>query len=266
MTRAFVLAGVLLAMSSPAGARTPAQVLEEASNQFAYGKYAEVVNLLRPVVERGLLPDRADRIEALRLYGVCLHLTGRRVAAVHAFRALVLEDPKVRLDPRLVPPEVVAAFEAVRQERLRELREAQRRAQRPRYAVLNLIPSAGQFQNGHWRKGAVVLTAELALLAANLASYYLLRSPSLRQADGTFIERDAGGQVVSDRRGLAKALMGINYASLGLLLGTVVYGFVDGFVYHGKARRARARLLRDDLVVVPIPTAGGAGLGLGMTF
>jgi len=253
-----------LALSAPAAAaRTPTQVLEEASNQFAYGKFAEVVTLLRPVVERGLLPERADRLEALRLYGVCLHLTGRRAAAIQTFRALVLEDPRFRLDPRLVPPEVVAAFEAVRRARILELRTA---TPRPRYAVLNLIPSAGQFQNGHTVKGAVVLSVELGLLAANLASYYLLRSPTLRQADGTFIERDAGGQVVHDRRGVAKALMGINYASLGLLLGTVVYGIVDGFVYHGRAKRARERLLRDDLVVVPIPTEGGAGIGLGLTF
>jgi hypothetical protein len=193
------------------------------------------------------------------------------------FRSLIDLAPQTRLDPRLVQPEVVAAFERLRQPHLRRLGERARRAQQKRralarraldrrWAILNVIPSAGQFQNGHWRKGLVLLSVELGLLAANLTSYYLLRSTSLRQRDGTFVERDADGNVLHDRRGLARALMGINYASLGLLLGTLVYGMVDGFYFHFRHNGRLRRIIERPLAVTPMPAPGGAGISLSLAF
>jgi hypothetical protein len=193
------------------------------------------------------------------------------------FRSLIDQAPQTRLDPRIVQPEVVAAFERIRQSHLRRLKDQARRAGERRqdrarsalarrWTILNLIPGAGQLQNGHWRKGVVVLTLELTLLAAHVASYYLLRSGSLRQPDGTFVEKDADGNVVHDRRGLAKALIGVNYASLGLLLGTLVYGVVDGFYYHFRQNRRIRRIIERPLTVTPLSAPGGAGVSLTLKF
>ena len=114
--------------------------------------------------------------------------------------------------------------------------------------------------------GVVLLSVNLALLAVNLASYYLLRSRSLRQPDGTFVEKDVDGNVVHDHRSLAKALMGINYASFGLLLGTLVYGIVDGFYYHHRHKRRLRKIIEQPLTVMPLSTPGGAGISLKLTF
>lgn len=265
------------ASASASAAATPGKILVAANNHYAYGRYETVVKHLRPIVERGLLKRQADRLEALRLYGICLHLTGRMIAAAQVFRTLIDQAPQTRLDPRIVQPEVVAAFERIRQPRLRRLRDLARRAREKkrdaarrslsqRWGILNLIPMAGQFQNGHWKKGLVVLSIELTMLAANLTSYYLLRSTGLRQPDGTFVEKDADGNVVHDRRKLAKALMGINYASLGLLLGTLVYGMVDGFVYHFRRNRGLRRIIERPLSVTPLPVPGGAGVSFSLKF
>jgi len=256
---------------------SPAKTLVQANNHYAYGRYETVVKLLRPIVERDLLTRLADRLEALRLYGICLHLTGRVSAAARVFRSLLDQAPQTRLDPRIVQPEVVAAFERIRLPNLRRLRDQARRAGekqrslarsalRRRWGILNLIPAAGQFQNGHWRKGLLVLSVELAMLAANLTSYYLLKSSALRQPDGTFVEKDADGNVVHDRTGLARALMGINYGSLGVLIGTLIYGMVDGFYFHYRHNRRLGRIIERPLTVTPLPTPGGAGLSLSLTF
>lgn len=262
---------------APAQGLTPGKTLVQANNHYAYGRYETVVKLLRPIVERGLLRRRADRLEGLRLYGICLYLTGRKSAAAQVFRSLIDQAPQTRLDPRIVQPEVVAAFERIRLPRLRRLRDQARRAREKRrtrarralarrWSILNLIPSAGQFQNGQWKKGLVVLSLELTMLAANLASYYLLRSTSLRQPDGTFVQKDADGNVVHDRRTLAKALMGINYASLGVLLGTLLYGVADGFYFHYHHKRRLNRIIERPLSVMPLPAPGGAGLSLTLIF
>jgi len=262
---------------SSAKGLTPGKTLVQANNHYAYGRYETVVKLLRPIVERGLLKRRADRLEGLRLYGICLYLTGRKTAAARVFRSLIDQAPQTRLDPRIVQPEVVAAFERIRLPRLRRLREQARRVREKRqnrarrslarrWSILNLIPTAGQFQNGQWRKGLVILSVELTMVAANLASYYLLRSTSLRQPDGTFVQRDADGNVVHDRRSLAKALMGINYASLGVLLGTLLYGIADGFYFHYRHKRRLKRIIERPLSVMPLPTPGGAGVSLALKF
>ncbi len=269
------------ASAAPAPRLSPGKVVVQANNHYAYGRYETVVQLLRPIVEQGLLKRRADRLEGLRLYGICLYLTGRKMAAAQVFRSLIDQAPQTRLDPRIVQPEVVAAFERIRLPRLRRLqdqarrlrdakKERARRRLARRWAILNMIPAAGQFQNGHWRKGLVVLSLELTMVVANLTSYYLLRSDSLRQADGTFVQKDADGNVVHDRRTLAKVLMGINYASLGVLVSTLLYGVIDGFYFHFRQTRRLQRVIErpgpPTVSLLPLVAPGGGGLSLTLKF
>ncbi len=244
----------------------PGAVLNEASNQFSFGRYRRVVALLRPLVERDLLTSRDDQVEALRLYGICLYLTGRKAAALRIFQTLVSLAPETRLDPRLVQPEVVAAFERIRRSKLLQIRRAARRKLHRRYGFLNLLPPVGQFQNGHWRKGVTVLSLELAFLGANIGTYYALRSRSLRQPDRTFVEKDAQGNVIADHRPLARALQVINISSLVLLCGTVVYGIIDGYVHYMRRKRSLERLLQQPMTLLPMPTADGGGVALTVRF
>src|SRR5262249_10644248 len=108
----------IAATPTAATAATPAATIKSARDEFDFGNYERVVERLRTLVESleisHELPEKADRLEALRVYGIACTLTGRRTAAEGAFLLLLREDPATRLDPALVRPEAVAFFEEVR--------------------------------------------------------------------------------------------------------------------------------------------------------
>jgi hypothetical protein len=194
--------------------------LPEALARFDAGDYEGVVALL----QSRLLEDRADRAQALRLLGISSLLTGRPLPAEAAFAAWLDLDPRARLDPQLVRPDVVAFFDQVR-ERHRKKRLAELERRRPRSGILNLLPPAGQFQNGQRRKFGALLAAELALLAVNVATGAALYATV--RPDKTFPDP-----------GRAEALQITNWASFGALMGVLIYGVIDGFVVAGRIRRA----------------------------
>jgi tetratricopeptide (TPR) repeat protein len=225
--------------------RDPRLALRRGLEAFEYGQYAKAVALLRPLVEEERLQG-ADRIQALRAYGVSLFLLGRRGGAEAAFLMLLREDPTARLDPALVPPEVIAFLDEVRARHQAVIQRAAK-ARRPS-AWFNLLPPLGQFQNGHKGKAWLVLALEVTFLTIDITTYWVARS--MPRSDGT---------VASE--GKFNAIKTLNLVSFCLLAGTIVYGVVDGFYYHGVRERAAA-----GVVVLPAPLPGGAGVSLASRF
>jgi hypothetical protein len=222
---------IVLALVGPSPARAseahPGSPIAEALDKFDFGDYEGVVGLLRPLVDNGAteLPVRADRLEALRVYGIACALTDRRVAAEGAFLLLLREEPTTSLDPALVRPDAVAFFDDVRRRHQEELLAVYRRT-RPRYYwFLNLIPTVGQFQNRERAKGFILGAFDLGLLTTTVVSYELLSS--WEGADRTFAHhgRDYDSMRV------------VNYVSFGLLLGSISYGIIDGFVIGQRRQR-----------------------------
>ncbi len=242
-------------------------ILRSAHNTFEYGQFEKTVKILRPIIERGMKLDRADRIEALRIYGISLHLSGRKEGALIVFRKIVALDPTLRLSPRLVPPQVVESFELVRKETLKkEVRQLE--PMKPKYAVLNFFPPAGQFQNGQHIKAWSLLGAEVGLLAINAASIAILRSSKYRH-DGSFVIQDIDGNIVEDNRTLAKTMLAVNYVSFGLLVGVFIYGVIDGYIEMRKQikkEKARRRFLQNQLVFFPSGAPQGGALNMKMRF
>ena len=214
---------------------SPAEALKRARDEFDFGNYERVVDRLRPLVEAlelsRELPEKADRLEALRVYGIACTLTGRRTAAEGAFLLLLREEPSTQLDPALVRPEAVAFFNEVRARHRAELLAAYRKNRRPYYWALDLIPLAGQLQNRQWKKAIVFGAVELTLLAANITTGVLLSH--YEGQDQTF---GGGGMGSNDRTSLFEPLRDVNWISFGLLLGVTAGGLVDAFVVG--ARRA----------------------------
>jgi hypothetical protein len=202
----------------------------DALDKFDFGDYEGVVAQLRPLVEHGAseLPTRADRIEALRAYGIACALTGRQTAAEGAFLLLLREEPATHLDAALVPPDAVAFFEQVRARYRQQLVAVYRRSQPRYYWFLNLLPPVGQFQNRERKKGFALGGIELALLGSSVISYALLAS--WEGHDHTF-----AGHADS-----AAPLRTVNIVSFSLLLGSVSYGIVDGLVV-GRRRQRQER-------------------------
>jgi hypothetical protein len=205
-----------------------AEPLPDALSKFDAGDYEAVVTDLQGVFGSHAIADPVDRAQALRIYGIACVLTGRALAAEAAFLEWLGLEPRARLDPTLVRPDVVAFFEQVRARHRDELlREVERR--RPRTAALNLIPPAGQFQNGQRTKFAVLLAAELSLSATSLASFVALYTA--HRPDGTY--PDCPTPSMCDR---INALYAVNWISTGLLVAVVLYAVIDGFVVWRRIR------------------------------
>lgn len=221
---------------------SPADALERARDDFDFGRYEAVVARLRPLAEAlelsRDLPDKADRLEALRLYGIACTLTGRRTAAEGAFLVLLREEPSTQLDAALVRPEAVTLFGEVRARHRAELLAAYRKNRRPYYWALDLIPLAGQLQNRQWKKAIAFGAVEVALLASNIATGALLNA-----YEGRTHDFQPGGV---DHRGAFEPLRDVNWISFGLLLGVTAGGIIDAFVVGARRserdRQTEARL------------------------
>ena len=211
----------------------PRVLLGQAIDLYVVGRYAEAAARLRPLVETRVLSDRADQKEALRAYGISLFLSGGRAGSERAFRDLLRLDPKVRLDPQFVRPEVVKFFEEIRKKQEDELRDEVLRRGPQGPAVANLIPPWGQFQNGHRAKGWIILGGEVAFAAASITTAALLYS--WRDSTGQFHEHADDYTAVST----------VNYVTFAALAAVVVYGVVDGLYYYYR----------------PEPVAGAADVG-----
>jgi len=137
-------------------------------------------------------------VQAHRMLGVAEIFQGDNDAAAQEFRKLLQLQPDYRFDPLLDPPQVIDLFNGVLRAHEAEVanlegkqREAARARQRDREEceklragptviekrfgrnsfLLNFVPfGAGQFQNGHRRKGWAFLAAQASLAAASVAA------------------------------------------------------------------------------------------------
>jgi hypothetical protein len=230
----------LLALVDP----DPRAQLLEARHRFEQGDYPATRALLRPLIDREVFTDAADRNQALRLYGVAALLEGRTGEAEGALTALLAHDPAARLDPALYPPEVVAFFDAIRARRQAELARAAERARGRKHLLLAVLPfGVGQFQNHQPRKGYALLALELALVAGAAATFAAFQSA--QQPGATFADN-------GDARALKNANLGC-WAALGAAW---LYGVSDALYYYRK----------DGVLPSVAPVPGGIALSVAWGF
>jgi hypothetical protein len=233
------LTGVARAEPNPEAVALVRLALE----RYELGDYEGVVTALRPLVDADTpgLPA-ADRVEALRTFGIASVLTGRRTAAEGAFVLLLRADPRSELDPTLVRPEATQFFDEVRARWRAERVAAYKRNRGKRYGILNMIPPAGQFQNRQYAKGYSLLAVEIALLATNITTGVLLN------------QWEGPNKLFVGHEDTARALIPVNIASFAVLLSVVAYGIIDSFVVGHRMtleeKREEKRLLL---------SAGGVG-------
>lgn len=216
-----VFAGLLIA--TPAHADTEvADLLGRAGSALRQADYAAAQSLAAKVLDAGSV-RRQDRAEAWRIRGVALFFLGDAPASEAAFVAYLKLDPEGHLDPVRVPPTCIVFFEDVRARHAAEI--ARSRPGPKKYFLLNFVPPGGQIQNGDTTKAWLIGSAEVALLSANIATYFVLRS-WCDQGPSTC---DAGGQN-PDRAGRARALRALNIATGVGFVAVYTYGVIDGIV------------------------------------
>ena len=184
---------ILLLQADSASAQ---ESYQRGRNAFDRGEFARAAEILQPLLyPEPKLPTWQKTVEARRLLGTSYLFEKREEEAREEFRKLLQVQPDYKLDPRLDPPEVVDFFNSVRKAHEEELKSleakresAERRAKedcsRVRFEpviiekrlgrnsyFVNFVPfGAGQFQNGHTRKGWILLSAEATLATVSLGT------------------------------------------------------------------------------------------------
>jgi hypothetical protein len=258
---AAVILGIAPAAAQPGAVQPivivdPSTALREANAAATAGDWPRVSAYVQPLLARQL--DPADLAEAHRLAGVAAMLVDppNRALAEQHFLTYLRLDLDGHLDPALYPPEVIQVFSDVRSRHAAELRA--RRPPKNRHWVLNLVPPFGQFQNKERTKGVVLGALLGTFLAANLTSYFVLRSWCFDQArDG---KSSVGCDETTDRNASAQTLRSINITSGVALIVTYAWGVYDGV--RGYRRRSREAALAP----YATPTNGGATVGVTLNF
>ena len=233
------------AAASPPPAAGPADMLVEASAALGAGDHDRAATLANQVARDGRPIDRKDRAEAWRILGLAQYALGRKADAEAAFYAYLKLDPDGRLDPALVPPDVLHFFETVERRHKTELDALRPRPRRRRSMWLNFVPLAGQWQNGDRTKMWIIGSAGAALLATNITSYALLRSWC--GPPGESATCDDG------RTDAARRMQVVNIASGVGLAVLYTYSVIDGMRGYEEWR------LKESAPARPQPMAVGIG-------
>jgi hypothetical protein len=251
MMRALLVA-LLISAATPAAAQpdasappaTAVAALDRANAAYEYGDMKEVVDSARPVVDGAIEATPAERLQALRLLGIGLYLTGRPTGAEAAFLEFLRSRPKARLDPTSTRPEVVAFFEDVRRRHRSDIEDAAR-ARTRRSLVWNFLPPIGQFKNGDYGRGGIILGLEATSLATAITTNLLLHK----------WHQPGPGNIYGEHTEAAKTVQTWNYISVGVLAASYAAGVVDAFLRSDHEPEEPEHSL--SLFVYP----GGAGLG-----
>lgn len=238
----------------PADQRTSSatELLREAARALDASEHQRAADLARGLLASDRL-QAVDRAEAWRIYGLAAFFLAQHHQAEQAFLEYLKLEVDGRLDPALLPPEVIVFFEDVRARHAAELRQYRPPPVKRRYRALNLLPPVGQFQNGHHKKGWAIAGTGALLLATNIGSFWVLR----RWCDPGTGVCESGNE---SRTEAARVVRTINQVSGILLLGVLAYGIYDGFHHYGAAPDPQTAAVHIH------PVAGGGYLALSKRF
>lgn len=192
-------------MGGPAQARDgpdgPDAAVRYARNAFEYRDFDKVVEVLWPWLHPPRIVETDLAIEARELLGISLFILGREAEAREEFSSLLLLDPDHQLDPFVVPPDVIQAFEDVKramEPTLRAMRDKEPVAPRepdppprierqlvelPHPAVVAVPFGVPQFALGEPAWGAFWLATQLAGLGLNAGAFWQADSLTVEDPD-----------------------------------------------------------------------------------
>jgi hypothetical protein len=263
MATALIAAGPTGAVPGTPAAR---DAFDRGRTAFGRAEYTRAIEILHPLLYPDVLLDsEGEVVQARRMLGVAYLFENKPDDARREFHKLLELRPDYRFDPLLDPQRVVdffngvlkeeeatiADFERRRRQRDQEvadkrLREAARlrlpptivRYERHSFAV-NFVPfGAGQFQNGHRRKGWLFFGAEAVLgavsvgaFATNLALYGLAphRKCNEMQSANSLCPPGSIDHGEEDR---SRALVAVSVVSGGLFWAAAIWGVIDAIYYH----------------------------------
>jgi hypothetical protein len=257
-----VALSLLLALAAPANTTA-----EFARGKIAFqrAEYARAIELLRPLLYPEVrLETEGEMVQTHRMLGIAHLFQRQNDLAAEEFRRLLQLRPDFRMDALIDPPMVVDFFNSIIAQQEAELadlenkrREAEASAERRRRMgtpcpapgvierrtvrnsrMVSFLPfGAGQFQNGHTRKGwgffgaqAAFGVVSLGALTTNFLAYGF--RPTLRCEQGG----DGGqgncpfGYGLSSDRSRSELLTKIQVTSGVLFFATAIWGVTDAIL------------------------------------
>lgn len=251
---ALMSARVVHAQSSPA-----AETIERANSALEAGQYQQARVHIHALLQGSSRATRAERGEAYRILALLNFFLGKSEEARAAFLELLRIDPDVHLDPALVPPEAISMLEDVRARNSASLDAFRKKQKKKRYVLLNLVPTAGQFQNGESTKGIILAGGFTLLLAANVTSYILFK----KYCDS--IDRTCRSGDV-DKTDTAHALQGLNTLTAAGLISLYAYSVVDGWRGYRRIQRQERLASESDMSLHVLPKRDGASMVWSLRF
>jgi hypothetical protein len=262
-----VAAGPTAPMPSPTPAASAArEAFDRGRTAFGRAEYQRAIEILRPLVyPEQLLDSEGELVQAHRMLGVAYLFENKPEEARREFEKLLRLRPDYRFDPLLDPVRVVDFFNAVLKEVQKEKKEVTERVDQRRERerllaekrerdlarlrmpptvvryerhsfVVNFVPfGAGQFQNGHRRKGwfffgaeAVLGAASLGAFATNLGLYGL--TPNRRCNVDTNGGECPLQQIDHSQEDTSRVLTGVQVVSGGLFFAVAIWGVIDAII------------------------------------
>lgn len=242
---------LMFGMALPARAQTgdADSAIRYAENAFEYRDFDKVVEVLWPWLHPPRIQDPQLQVRARSLLGISLYLVGRTDDAREEFSALLLLEPDHRLDPFVVPPDIIQTFESIRTDMepvLRGLRdktpvqpESERGPPEVRYELLEVPDPALAFlplgvcqfvlKEPAW--GTVWLATQAGGLALNIGAY----------ARGNDLPADDPEQ---------NTWLAVQYAALGLIVVSYVASVIQA---NGFILKQRTELLESRTRAPPSP-------------
>lgn len=277
---ALLLAVALVLAPLRAGAQS--DPLRLARYNFEYGKYQDAIALVTELVQKKLIADGPDLIEAHRILGLSHFYLGNREEARAAFVNLLLVEPDYTLDPLLVPPLAIVEFDDVKnqneallasirerrraiaeQKRLeeearRKLLEDEERRRRERESQIalqrveqhsylaNFAPLGfGQFEQKRYAMGTVFASTQVVGVGVALFSYARVAS-KLDHRDGN------AWRVRLDEPTLG-ALKWAHYGGIALALLSYAGSIADALYHHQPETVSFKVVPRDSLLPAVSP-------------
>jgi hypothetical protein len=277
---------------------TPREAFDRGRTAFGRAEYKRAIEILHPLLyPEALLDSEGEVVQAHRMLGVAHLFENQPDEARREFRKLLELRPDYRFDPLLDPQRVVdffnavvkeeestiAVFEKRRKQRDLEIAEERRRREAARLPQLsaavvyqrhsflvNFVPfGAGQFQNGHRKKGWMFLTTELALaavsvgaFATNLALYGLdprlgCNEPRPPDLGGLSTECPTTSLDYSDAN-TSRWLTRTQLVTGGLFYAVAIWGIVDALRYYQRDTLLARSTAGADFRFAVSPTGLGA--------
>ncbi|MBI2376891.1 MAG: hypothetical protein HYV07_23025 [Deltaproteobacteria bacterium] len=239
ISRLLPFVAATIAATANAQESEEARAFRNAKNAFEYRDFSKVRQILWPWIHPPRIVDPVIMIEAREILGISLHIEGLVDAAKEEFGQILLSDPNRQLDPFLVPPQVIEAFEETR----RALRPTLDRVRAERGEMEHPVDHGIQpwmpwliplgltqllvLEEPGW--GALWMGLQIAGLATNVGSYWAARGLV-----------DARGNVEAPELARFEAFQAVQVIGLVALAVGLVGAGIEGQL-EISARRAEAR-------------------------